>query len=93
MIQIIGFLICACLAIKVMEIMADARFLDENGERRPSANIAILVGTVAVPAFTLWLLAQGEAFPEPAASPALYQSRADCIAAAQTYDDLDACPQ
>lgn len=83
MIQIIGFLICACLAVKLLEIGANPAYKNENGERVPGMNAVLLFGWCAFPLFVFWLLAQGDAFPKPeqpqGVVPTLTQEQIDCI--------------
>ena len=82
------------LAVKLLEMTANPALRNDKGDPKGSVVIAIVLGWASVFGFALWLLMQGSAFPEPitpANAVETYESRADCIAAAQTYDDLDAC--
>lgn len=83
MIQIIGFLICACLAVKLLEMSGNPALRDENGDPRGPVIAALVLGWASVFGFALWLLVQGGAFPDttPAPEPIepLTQEQIDCI--------------
>lgn len=68
MVQIIGWLGCVMLAVKLLEIMANPNMHDENGKMTPAANAALWTGWPAVIGFALWLAAQGGAFNTERAS-------------------------
>jgi membrane protein required for beta-lactamase induction len=95
MIQIIGFLLCAMLAVKLLEMAGNSSLRDENGSTRPTVDAAIWVGWASVFGFAFWLLVQGDAFPktqlaEPPTS-ALTQEQIDCINNAKPGEDILAC--
>ncbi|UPT53055.1 hypothetical protein [Synechococcus phage Yong-M3-232] len=82
------------LAIKLLEMGGNRSLQNEDGKKNPAILAAMWVGWASVFGFGLWFLAQGQAFPnsiKPTGVAEIYQSEAECIAAAQTYDDLDAC--
>ena len=83
MIQIVGFLICACLAVKLLEIGANPAYKTEGDKLVPGMGAALLFGWLAAAGFAFWLLAQGGAFPEPVqpdpTTPALTQEQIECI--------------
>lgn len=83
MIQIIGFLLCAALAVKLLEMSGNPALQNESGGPRGPILAALLLGWASVFGFTLWLFAQGGAFPEqqpaPLSEPALTQEQIECI--------------
>jgi hypothetical protein len=96
MIQIIGFLLCACLAVKLCEMSANSALRDENGKARDGLTSGLILGWLSVGGFFFWLLAQGGAFPEPikpsgAYQPALTDEQIDCITNAETNEAVLAC--
>jgi hypothetical protein len=98
MIQIIGFLICACLAVKLLEIGANPTYKTEGDRLLPGISFTLLFGWAAVAVFAFWLLAQGEAFPEPMrpanadySATELTDEQIDCINNAKPGDDILAC--
>jgi hypothetical protein len=95
MIQIIGFLICACLAVKLLEMVANPAYRLESGTLKDSAMLAQALGWASVVGFTFWLVAQGGAFPDaPQALPEsdpLTQEQVDCITNAKDGDAVLAC--
>lgn len=64
MLQIIGFLICACLAVKLLEMSAHPSLHDLEAKGRDMLIAALFVGWASVFGFALWLLMQGNAFPQ-----------------------------
>lgn len=96
MIQIIGFLLCAMLAIKLLEISANSALCDSEGKPHHNRTAALLLGWPCVFGFALWLFAQGGAFPEPQAplpeADPLTQEQIDCITNAEgNADAILAC--
>lgn len=95
MIQIIGFLICACLVVKLLEIGANPAYKAEGDKLVRGMGAALLFGWLTVAGFVIWLLAQGEAFPKPADpapyAPALTQEQIECIENAKGTDAVLAC--
>ncbi len=59
MLQIIGWLGCAMLAVKLLEITANPNHLDERGGVKTSITLAIVIGWASVFGFALWLWVQG----------------------------------
>ena len=90
MIQIIGFLICACLAVKLLEMGANPAFKKEDGGLVPGIGFAIVFGWCAFAGFILWLMAQGESIGQAQAS---VQNPMDCVLAARTVEEMNACPK
>jgi hypothetical protein len=95
MLQIIGFLLCAMLAVKLLEMTGNSALRDESGKTRDSVTFGILMGWAAVFGFAFWLLAQGGAFePRPSELDRLTaqadeaQRKADCME--DRSPDLDA---
>lgn len=57
---------------------------------RLSILIGAWVATVAVPIFIIWLIVQGNQFPQ-LTQPTPTVSRADCISRSQTLDEMNRC--
>lgn len=93
MIQIIGFLICACLAVKLLEMAGNSALRNEDGNTRPAIDAAMWIGWASVVGFPLWLLAQGGAFPEQPQATGDIGEQLACIDAAQTAEQIAACTQ
>lgn len=93
MIQIIGFLICACLAVKLLEMTANPALRRESGMPKDSVVLALFIGWASVFGFTLWLYAQGSAFPDTSAPQATGEvgEQLACLDAAQTAEQIAAC--
>ncbi|UPT53039.1 hypothetical protein [Synechococcus phage Yong-M3-232] len=96
MIQIIGFLGCAMLAIKLLEMAANSALRDENGEMRSTAHFAQFAGWACVLGFAFWLFVQGGQFPDmqasaPEPAPSLSAGQVDCINDAQNFEQVLAC--
>lgn len=96
MIQIIGFLVCACLAVKLLEMSGNPALRDEQGGPRPAITAALWLGWASVFGFALWLLVQGGAFPEtpkpaPADMPQLTDEQIRCISNAKSDAEILAC--
>ena len=62
MLQIIGWLGCVMLAVKLLEMSANPAMRKENGQVKSPAALAIVFGWLGVFGFAYWLLAQGGAF-------------------------------
>lgn len=93
MIQIIGFLICACLAVKLLEMSGNPALHDDAGNPRSPILAALFLGWLSVIGFGLWLYAQGNAIPVPAqplATGAVGEQLA-CLDRAQTAEEIAAC--
>lgn len=95
MIQIIGFLLCAALAVKLLEMTANPALYQESGNPKPSTGAALILGWASVFGFAFWLLVQGGAFPdEPAPiteTAPLTQEQIECIENAKGTDAVLAC--
>lgn len=93
MIQIIGFLICACLAVKLLEIGANPAYKDADGSILTTMGLTLLVGWLSVAGFAMWLYAQGSAFPDPAQPMATGEvgEQLACLDRAQTAEEIAAC--
>lgn len=94
MIQIIGFLACAMLAVKLLEMSVNPALRDNSGGMKPSLTAALILGWASVFGFAFCLYAQGQAFE---ATPTLTEQAdeanqiADCMEAAQTLEAMIAC--
>lgn len=93
MIQTIGFLACAMLAVKLLEMGSNPAFKKESGGIIPGIGFALLFGWLAFVTFVFMLLAQGEAMqrqvaPEP---EPLTQEQIDCITNAKPGEDILRC--
>lgn len=100
MVQIIGLLICACLAVKLLEMSGNSSLHGEDGEPRTVINVAIAFGWFAVFGFAFWLLVQGDAFPSRNVSASdlpgeitLSDAEIECISRSTTADETLACTQ
>jgi hypothetical protein len=93
MLQIIGWLGCAMLAVKLLEMAANPAMRQDNGSLKATAGAAMLIGWASVIGFALWLLAQGTAFPDLAQTQATGDVGAQlaCIDAATTSEEVAAC--
>lgn len=91
MIQIIGFLICACLAVKLLEMAGNSSLRNEDGTTRTVIDVAMWVGWIAVVAFPIWLLAQGDAFPDQPQATGDVGEQLACIDRAETAEEVIAC--
>lgn len=91
MIQIIGFLICACLAVKLLEMSGNSALQDEHGKPRSVIGAALVLGWISVAGFTLWLIAQGGAFPTPPQASGEVGEQLACLDRAQTAEEIAAC--
>jgi hypothetical protein len=92
MIQIIGFLLCAMLAIKLLEISANSALRREDGKAHHNRTAALILGWPCVFGFAFWLVAQGGAFAEPVLPPLTAGEQA-CIGRADSADAAEACAQ
>lgn len=90
MIQIIGFLICACLAVKLLEISANSALVDHEGKPHHNRTVALILGWPCVFGFALWLLMQGQSIGQTQADA---QTSMDCVLAARTVEEMNACPK
>lgn len=90
MIQIIGFLLCAMLAVKLLEMSANSALLDEQGKPHHNRTAALILGWPCVFGFAFWLVMQGGAFEEPTLPPMSDEEQA-CISRAQSADEAEAC--
>lgn len=91
MIQIIGFLICACLAVKLLEMSGNPALQNEQGGPRGPIIAALLLGWASVLGFVLWLLVQGDAFPAPPQATGEIAEQLACLDRAQTSEEIAAC--
>ena len=62
MLQIIGWLGCVMLAVKILEMNANPAMRDDQGEMKGLAMAGIVIGWIGVFGFAFWLLAHGGAF-------------------------------
>ena len=62
MLQIIGWLGCVMLAVKLLEMSANPAMRDDRGEIKNPAMVGIVLGWIGVFGFAFWLFAQGGAF-------------------------------
>jgi hypothetical protein len=90
MIQIIGFLICAALAVKLLEMSGNAALHDEDGKLRSPVPAALLLGWASVIGFTLWLFMQGASIGQAQIDA---QTATDCVMAARSVEEMNACPK
>lgn len=65
MLQIIGWLGCAMLAVKLLEMIANPALRDEKGNLKTAAFFGLLVGWISVAIFAVWLLIQGASASQP----------------------------
>jgi hypothetical protein len=101
MLQIIGWLGCTMLAVKLLEMGANPAMRGENGSPKGSVLVALLVGWAGVFGFAIWLLFQGSAMPmfeteeqrlqRYGADAAEAERIADCIEASNRGELLDRC--
>ena len=63
MLQIIGWLGCVMLAVKLLEMHANPTLRMDDGEMKNSAAWGVILGWAGVVIFGVWLLLQGSAFP------------------------------
>jgi len=61
MLQIIGWLGCAMLAVKLLEITSNPVSYLDDGNMKASALLAIVIGWLSVFGFAFLLFVQGEA--------------------------------
>lgn len=97
MIQIIGFLICAMLAVKLLEMAAHPALHDPDHKGRDFIVGALWLGWLSVFGFAIWLLAQGGAFPAPepvkaAVYDPLTPEQVDCVTNARGDKEIIAFP-
>ncbi len=59
MLQIVGWLGCAMLAVKLMEMCFDKSLLNEDGTRPDPLFYTIITGFAATFGFAFWILIQG----------------------------------
>lgn len=80
MLQIIGLLGCAMLAVKVLEMTANPALRLPDGNLKSSALLAVGFGWISVLGFSFWLSAQAGMFERPQSeatySPS-YENRSD----------------
>lgn len=91
MIQIIGYLMCAMLAVKLLEMATNRGLRDQDGGLTNTLVAAQLLGWASVLVFGLWLTAQGWAFEAPpAASPSISELEAQTACMERASPDLNA---
>lgn len=95
MLQIIGWLGCLMLAVKMAEMMANPTLRGEDGRMSPGLTIALLVGWLGCAVFALLLYLQGTQFE---AEPLDYGAQAeeagrvaDCMESKTTVDEMMRC--
>lgn len=99
MLQIIGWLGCAMLAVKLLEMGANPALRNEKDQPKDGIVVALLLGWASVFGFAFWLLMQGGAFqPKPSELDRLTaqadeaQRKADCMEARKpNLDAMLAC--
>lgn len=99
MLQIIGWLGCVMLAVKLLEISANPAYIGKNGKPLPAIFAPLIIGWAAVFGFALWLFVQGSQFEGMAArSPESLTSytplsprEVECINNAKTDTEILAC--
>lgn len=64
MLQLIGWLGCAYLAVRLLEMLANPAFRDENGALNVFTQIAMWMGWLSVSLFALAFLMQGIQLPQ-----------------------------
>jgi hypothetical protein len=64
MLQIIGWLGCVMLAVKLIEMSVNPAMRDKSGELPAFIYLALVAGWAAVFGFALWLDVQGAALGE-----------------------------
>lgn len=94
MLQIIGWLGCAYMLLKVFEIIGSSAHRKEDGRLNDASCWACVFAIFSAGAFAVWLLAQGNQFEQTTAlsgsnsSMALYS---DCMAKADGLDAMTEC--
>ncbi len=96
MLQIIGWLGCAMLAVKVLEITANPTSYLEDGNIKASTLLAVIIGWTSVFGFALWLYMQGSAMPDAPVGPSdmpapLTDAQIECISRSKTTEETLAC--
>lgn len=95
MLQIIGFLGCVMLAVKLLEMAANSALRTDDGDMKSTAAAALWLGWLSVFGFAFWLVEQGQMFPDYASNQApditLTQEQIDCITNAKTNEAILAC--
>lgn len=104
MLQIIGWLGCAYLIVKALEMNARPDFREHNGRLAARALWAISLAILFAGVFVIWLALQGGSFIAPTAATAgeaalasppadtqVTQAQVNCIANAKTGDESLAC--
>lgn len=95
MLQIIGWLGCAMLAVKLLEMAANPALRLESGTPKDSVLLAMLIGWASVFGFALWLYVQGQPVsdlpPRPSDLPNLSDDQISCISRARNNDEVLAC--
>lgn len=96
MLQIIGWLGCAMLAVKLLEISANPALQQGGDGPRGPIFAALLLGWASVVGFALWIYFQGSTFTEPMNAsydvPTVDVSAPnDCLDRAETVEEMQAC--
>lgn len=81
MIQIIGYLMCAMLAVRLLEMATNRSLRDQQGDLSNALVAAQLLGWASVLVFALWLTAQAGAFNTRPARPSIseLEAQTDCM--------------
>lgn len=68
MLQIIGWMLCAMLAIKGISMMGDNRYIEEDAEGNKkmseAGHFAAIASIIVAVGFAFWFFNQGEAFAD-----------------------------
>jgi hypothetical protein len=93
MLQIIGWLGCVMLAVKLLEMSANPALHGEDGKLRSPIPVALLLGWLSVIGFALWLYAQGQPAVDLSALPTTEEiaEQNACLDRAKTVEEITAC--
>lgn len=94
MLQIIGWLGCLMLAVKLVELMVTPSLRGEDGRMSPGLTLALLVAWLGCAVFALLLYLQGTQFdtePDYAAQAEEAGRIADCMESQTTAEDMMRC--
>lgn len=95
MVEIIGWIAVLAIAVKLLEMGGNNSLRNEKGEPNTAAMVGVYLGWIVLVVLAALLAMQGiearKAARDSLATLDHSQSRADCIAAAQTVEQIAAC--